>query len=117
MSRLVPFVVIVCGNNQLDSESIGPLNVINAVEVDFHEGADVVSVVFAQVEFVAHALVIIGIELRQVVLLKFAEAAESPGLSFVGAAVNAVVQVVSQASTESKSAKENFEIGGGGDVC
>ena len=85
--------------------------------MDFHEGADVVSVVFAQVEFVAHALVIIGVELRQMALFKFAEAAEPPGFSFVGAAVNAVVQVVSQASAEGETAKKDFEIGGGGDVC
>ena len=33
--------------NPSNPNAVGPLNVIDAVEVDFHEGADVVAVVFA----------------------------------------------------------------------
>ena len=42
-----------------------PLNIVDGIEVDLHESADVVVAVLAEVELVADPFVIRSVELRQ----------------------------------------------------
>lgn len=86
-----------------------PFNVVDGIQMDFHESTDEEIVVSAQVQLVSNTLIIRRIEIWKVVFFELREL--SPTLVFIGATINAMIKIVSTAYAESKPSKQDLEIG------
>ena len=73
--------------------SVGPFDIVDGIQVDFHKGAYVHAMGFAKIQLVAHALVIGGVKLRKV--------------------FRTVIEIISHSGAEGESSEKNLEIGRG----
>ena len=86
-----------------------PFNVVDGIQVDFHESPNEIVAAFTQIQLISNALIIRCIELWKVVFLEVGEC--FPTFVFVGADVDAVMEIIGTSRTECEPSEQYFEIG------